>query len=299
MYDVIIVGGGPAGLSAALNFGRGLATALVIDENQPRNKVTTESHGYLTQDGVTPTEFRQRAQSDLVKYDTVETVDDRVENIKKDGDMFIVTTQKSTYQSRQVLLATGLREFYPDIKNFEQFYGKSVFYCPWCDGYEMRHQRIAIMVDEMSIDHIVMLLSNWSDDLLICTNGKDILTEAHKSLFLSKGYAYKEAVITEMTGQDEQVQQLHFDDHTSENIGGMIAAMKWDTDYDFLKELDIHRDDKGQITTDQFSETSVKGLFVSGETKANFARQLINAAADGGDVAKYMIMKRLQEDFYK
>lgn len=299
MYDVIIVGGGPAGLSAALNFGRGLTAALVIDNNQPRNKVTTESHGYLTQDGVSPNEFRQSAKADLVKYEDVETVEDRVVNIVKEDGVFKVTTEKTSYESKQVLLATGIREFYPDIKNFEQFYGKSVFYCPWCDGYEMKHRRIAIMVDEMSIDHIVMLLSNWSDDLLICTNGNDVLTEERKALFDSKGYAYKDAVITEMTGQGEQVESLTFEDNTSEEIGGMIAAMKWDTDYDFLKNLDVDRDENGQITTNQFNETSVSGLFVSGETKANFARQLINAAADGGDVAKFMIMKRLQEDFYK
>ena len=299
MYDVIIVGGGPAGLSAALNFGRGLTAALVIDNNQPWNKVTTESHGYLTQDGVSPDEFRQSAKADVVKYEDVETVEDRVVNIVKEDGVFKVTTEKTSYESKQVLLATGIREFYPDIKNFEQFYGKSVFYCPWCDGYEMKHRRIAIMVDEMSIDHIVMLLSNWSDDLLICTNGNDVLTEELKALFDSKGYAYKDAVITEMTGQDNQVESLIFEDNTSEEIGGMIASMKWDTDYEFLKNLDVDRDEKGQIITDQFGETSVSGLFVSGETKANFARQLINAAADGGDVAKFMIMKRLQEDFYK
>lgn len=299
MYDVIIVGGGPAGLSAALNFGRGLTAALVIDNNQPWNKVTTESHGYLTQDGVSPDEFRQSAKADVVKYEDVETVEDRVVNIVKEDGVFKVTTEKTSYESKQVLLATGIREFYPDIKNFEQFYGKSVFYCPWCDGYEMKHRRIAIMVDEMSIDHIVMLLSNWSDDLLICTNGNDVLTEELKALFDSKGYAYKDAVITEMTGQDNQVESLIFEDNTSEEIGGMIASMKWDTDYESLKNLDVDRDEKGQIITDQFGETSVSGLFVSGETKANFARQLINAAADGGDVAKFMIMKRLQEDFYK
>ncbi len=244
MYDVIIVGGGPAGLSAALNFGRGLTAALVIDNNQPRNKVTTESHGYLTQDGVSPDEFRQSAKADLVKYEDIETVEDRVVNIVKEDGVFKVTTEKTSYESKQVLLATGIREFYPDIKNFEQFYGKSVFYCPWCDGYEMKHRRIAIMVDEMSIDHIVMLLSNWSDDLLICTNGNDVLTEELKALFDSKGYAYKDAVITEMTGQDNQVESLIFEDNTSEEIGGMIASMKWDTDYEFLKNLDVDRDEK-------------------------------------------------------
>lgn len=162
MYDVIIIGGGSAGLSAALNFGRGLKQTLIIDAAEPRNKVTEESHGYLTQDGISPEEFRKKAQRDALKYEGVSLENERVTNIEKDGDHFTVSTSSNQFTSRQVLLAAGLRESGPEIKNFEDFYATSVFYCPWCDGYELRNRRLAVMIDEVSINHMVMLISNWS-----------------------------------------------------------------------------------------------------------------------------------------
>lgn len=297
MYDVIIIGGGPAGLSAALNFGRGLKRTLIIDAEQPRNRVTEESHGYLTQDGVSPEEFRKLAQRDALKYEGVSLERDRVTNIEKHENHFIVSTSSGQFTSRQVLLAAGLREKGPDIKNFEQFYGTSVFYCPWCDGYELRNRRLAVMVDEVSINHLVMLISNWSSDLLICSNGQDVISEEQKEMLTDKGFKYTEAGISEMTGNNGMMESLIFDDGTVENVQGMIAKMEWDTKFDFLRNLNPERRDDGAFEADQFGETSIPGLFTAGETKTNFAGQLINAAANGADVAKFMMMKRIQEEF--
>lgn len=154
------------------------------------------------------------------------------------------------------------------------------------------------MVDEVSIDHLIMLISNWSSDLLIVTNGKNIISEEHKEMFGNKGYKYNEAVISEMTGGDDGlVESLIFEDGTAENIQGMIAKMEWDTKFDFLKNLAPKRTEEGAFELDQFGETSIPGLFTAGETKTNFAGQQINAAANGADVAKFMIMQLIQENF--
>lgn len=297
MYDVIIIGGGPAGLSAALNFGRGLKTALVIDAGEPRSKVTEESHGYLTQDGISPAEFRKAAEKDALKYKGISMERDCVTNIEKADNHFIVTTSNGQYTSRQVLLAAGIRERSPEIKNFEQFYGTSVFYCPWCDGYELRNRRLAVMVNEDSINHMPMLISNWSSELLICTNGTSKISEETKELFDSKGFKFNEAVITKLAGTDGNVESIAFEDGTAEKIEGMIAMIEWDTQFSFLNSLDLNRGEKGEIETDQFGATSVSGLYTAGETKTNFAGQLINAATNGGDVAKFMIMMLIQEDY--
>ncbi|MGO1922978.1 MAG: NAD(P)/FAD-dependent oxidoreductase [Jeotgalicoccus sp.] len=297
MYDVIIIGGGPAGLSAALNFGRGLKTALVIDAGEPRNKVTEESHGYLTQDGVSPAEFRASAEKDALSYEGISLERDYVKNIEKADEVFTVTTEKAEYTSRQVLLAAGIRERSPEIKNFEQLYGKSVFYCPWCDGYELRNRRLAVMVDEDSINHMPMLISNWSSDLLICMNGTGKVSDENKELFESKGFKYNESVITELDGTDGEVETISFEDGTTEKIAGMIAMMEWDTHFEFLENLELKRGEKGEIETDQFGATSISGLFAAGETKNNFASQLINSAANGADVAKFMIMQLIQKNY--
>lgn len=297
MYDVIIIGGGPAGLSAALNFGRGLKTALVIDAGEPRNKVTEESHGYLTQDGISPMEFRQLAEKDALKYEGISMERDWVTNIEKTDDNFTVTTSNGQFTSRQVLLAAGIRERSPEIKNFEQFYGTSVFYCPWCDGYELRNRPLAVMVDENSINHMPMLISNWSSELIICTNGTSKISEENKVLLENKGFKYYEDVITELNGTDGNVESITFEGGSSEKIEGMIAMMEWDTHFDFLKNLNIQRGEKGEIESDQFGATSIAGLYTAGETKTNFAGQLINSAANGADVAKFMIMMLIQEDY--
>lgn len=297
MYDVIIIGGGPAGLSAALNFGRGLKEALIIDADQPRNKVTEESNGYLTQDGISPDEFRKLGQRDALKYEGVSLEHDWVTSIEKNGAHFVVSTSANQFTSRQVLLAAGIRERAPQIKNFEQFYGTSVFYCPWCDGYELRDRRLAVMVDEISISHMSMLISNWSNNLIFCTNGKGQISIENKTMLEDKGFKYNEVAISELNGSDGKVASIVFEDGTIEEIQGMIAMMEWDTQFDFLENLNLKRGGKDELETDHFGETSISGLFTAGEISTNFAGQLINSAANGADVAKFMMMKLMQEDF--
>src|SRR5699024_10397085 len=249
MYDVIVIGGGPAGLSAPLHFGRGLRETLIIDADEPRNKVTEVSNGFLTQDGTSPHEFRENARKDVLKYDNVALMNDRVTDIEKDGDDFIISTNSDEYKSRQVLLATGLKEETPDIPNFDEFYGTSAFYCPWCDGYEMRGRRLAVMADEDSTRNLVMLISNWSDDLIICTDGKNLLDADDKAMLEEKGFDYNESVISRMTGSDGMLESLEFEDGTTEAVEGMFAKMNWDTDFDFLETLDPDREDDGGLRT--------------------------------------------------
>lgn len=297
MYDVIVIGGGPAGLSAALNFGRGLKETLVIDAGEPRNKVAEVSNGFLTQDDIRPHEFRENARKDVLKYDNVAITDDRVTDIDKDGEDFIVTTEAGEFRSRQVLLATGLREETPDIENFDAFYGTSAFYCPWCDGYELKGKRLAVMADEDSTSNLVMLIANWSRDLIICTDGKSLLNDEDKAMLKDKGFDYNESPVSRMVGSDGRLEALEFEDGTSEAVEGMFAKMNWDTDFDFLKTLDPDREDGGGLRTSPVGETSVKGLFTAGETKTGVSSQLINAAASGTDVAKSMMIGLMKEEF--
>jgi len=297
MYDVIIIGGGPAGLSAALNFGRGLKETLVIDAGKPRNRVAEVSNGFLTQDDISPHEFREKAREDVLKYDTVSLTEDRVKDIDKDGEGFIVTTGSDEFKSRQVLLATGLKEETPDIENFDEFYGTSAFYCPWCDGYELRGKRLAVMADEDSTSNLVMLLANWSKDLIICTDGKSLLKDEDKQMLEDKGFDYNESPISRMTGNDGKLESIEFEDGTTEAVEGMFVKMNWDTDFPFLETLDPDREEDGGLRTNPAGETSVKGLFAAGETKTGVSSQLINAAASGADIAKTMMIGLMKEEF--
>src|SRR5699024_8192308 len=191
------------------------------------------SNGFLTQDGTSPAEFREEAQSDALKYEHVTLEIDRVTDIEKDGEEFIVYTTSDEFKSHHVLLAAGLKEKMSDIENFDQFYGTSAFYCPWCDGYEMSNRRLAVMVDEDTMRNLVMLIANWSSDLIICTDGKNLLDADDKAMLEEKGFDYNESVISRMTGSDGMLESLEFEDGTTEAVEGMFAKMNWDTDFDF------------------------------------------------------------------
>lgn len=296
-YDVIIIGGGPAGLSAALNFGRGMKRTLIIDEDKPRNRVTQLSHGFLTQDGVKPTEFKRKAKADVVNYNDVTYLEAHVEQIEKIDKEFIVKTQAQTYNARQVLLATGLREHSPDITNFNDFYGQSIFYCPWCDGYEMRNKKLAVIYSGEMLLHMVKLLSNFSQELVVFTNGEKEVLEADKALLNNKGIDIYTEPIARLIGNNGHLDGIELIDEQIISVEGAFAKMYWDTQFDFLNQLSITRDGDGKFDTDIYGETSVEGLYVAGEAKDNFAGQLLDSAANGGMIAKMMMMKQIEEDF--
>ncbi|MEP9818512.1 NAD(P)/FAD-dependent oxidoreductase [Staphylococcus xylosus] len=296
-YDVIIIGGGPAGLNAALNFGRGMKQTLVIDEDKPRNSVTQLSHSFLTQDGVTPTEFKRKAKADVIKYKDVTYLEKHVEQIEKIDKEFIVKTQDQTFNARQVLLATGLREQGPNITNFNDFYGQSIFYCPWCDGYEMRNKKLAVIYSGEMMLHMVKLLSNFSQDLVVFTNGEKEVLEEDKVLLDKKGIDIYTEPIARLIGNNGRLNGIELNDEQIISVEGAFAKMYWDTQFDFLNKLSMIRDEDGKFETNIYGETSVEGLYVAGEAKDNFAGQLLDSAANGGVIAKMMMMKQIEEDF--
>lgn len=296
-YDVIIIGGGPAGLNAALNFGRGMKQTLVIDEDKPRNSVTQLSHSFLTQDGVTPTEFKRKAKADVIKYKDVTYLEEHVEQIEKIDKEFIVKTQDQTFNARQVLLATGLREQGPNITNFNDFYGQSIFYCPWCDGYEMRNKKLAVIYSGEMMLHMVKLLSNFSQDLVVFTNGEKEVLEEDKVLLDKKGIDIYTEPIARLIGKNGRLNGIELNDEQIISVEGAFAKMYWDTQFDFLNKLSMIRDEDGKFETNIYGETSVEGLYVAGEAKDNFAGQLLDSAANGGVIAKMMMMKQIEEDF--
>jgi len=139
VLDCVIIGGGPAGLNAALVMGRAGRKTILFDEDKPRNRVTQESHGFITQDGVKPSEFKKRARTDVQKYRSVSIKEERVEIIEKASGVFRIQTKGGTdYMAKKVLLATGLRDVLPEIPGIQNVYGTSVFSCPFCDGWEMQ-----------------------------------------------------------------------------------------------------------------------------------------------------------------
>jgi thioredoxin reductase len=172
MLEVVIVGGGPAGLSAALVLGRCLRTVVVFDAGEPRNAPARIFNGYLSRDGSTPGEFLQICREQLIRYDTVKLRKARVTGAKRNDGSFAVTLESAeVVKSRILLLATGIVDELPDIEGFRNFYGKSAHSCPLCDGWEHRGQALVVLGGNQSAAELAIEMLQWSKDVALCANG--------------------------------------------------------------------------------------------------------------------------------
>lgn len=287
IIDCAIIGGGPAGLNAALVLGRARRTVLVFDENQPRNAVTQESHGFLTRDGVKPNEFRAIAHQEISKYLSVEIQHVRVTGIRHANDSFEITTEKGDRLSaKTVLLATGLKEILPTIDGLHDYYGKSVFSCPYCDGWELKEKPLVVIAEEgQQAFHMAKIVWNWSHDLLLCTNGHQILTGAQRDTLRKKGIQVVEDRITALVGKHGQLERIAFATQEEKRREGGFVASQLLQASPFGEVLGCEMNVMGGIVTDPLGRTTVPGVYAAGDALVGVPHQLIIAAAAGSRAA--------------
>lgn len=284
--ECAIIGGGPAGLSAALVLGRARRRTILFDGGRPRNRVTKHSHGYLTRDGITPSEFRAIAHAELSRYPTLTLRQDLVTTIRRENDLFYLATSSGFgCISRKVVLATGLRESLPAVPDAASFYGTSLFSCPYCDGYEMRDRPLAILSDDpYKAAHMAQTLCQWSRDLLVCTNGHSLGDDLRRFLELNR-IAYAESRIAKLIGSQGQLRAIRFEDGRESIRTGGIVITEWEQAGSLHLELGCKLTESGGIETDGARRTSVEGVFAAGDAAVIAPAQLIIAAADGSRAA--------------
>jgi len=195
MYDVIIVGGGPAGLSAALILGRALRKVIVFDSGKPRNYRSRHAHGFLSRDGINPLELLRIGRDELNKYEVAFSTKTIV-HAECLGDSFEVMDEAgNSYISKKLLIATGLVDDLPALEGVESFYGSSVFHCPYCDGWEMRLKPLAAYGKGKSGAGLAMSLKNWSDDVVLLTDGRMLTDKEAEHMELQNIPVYTEKVV--------------------------------------------------------------------------------------------------------
>jgi len=285
MRDCTIIGGGPAGLNATLVLGRARRDVVLVDSNNPRNKVTHEAHGFITRDGVKPSEFRKLAHQDLSKYKTIETMEDKVIEIVKNRAGFTVKTEQGLeWKSRKVVLATGVEEKFPNVPNLRDFYGKSIFNCPYCDGWELRDQPLAIFgIVEYTL-HMSEVLRNWSKDLVVFTNGEDV-TRSQTKQFEKLQVQVETSPIRLLTGEDGMLHSVELENGlVIERMGGFVTPeLVQATDLGI--KLGLKLNDTGGHDSDEVGKTKIHGFFVTGEASNIYPAQLIIAAGSGAKTA--------------
>ncbi|RSL31078.1 NAD(P)/FAD-dependent oxidoreductase [Salibacterium salarium] len=282
IWDVIVIGGGPAGLNAALVLGRSLRKTVIIDAETPRNNVTLSSHGFLTRDGEKPQRFRDIAVAQLKKYKTIAKTKDIVKTIIKQNNLFLIKTERGhIFQSKKVIVATGRIEELPDVKGLHNVFGTSVFVCPYCDGWEHKDEPLAVFGSGKAIVHFTSLISNWSHDVVVFTNGETI-KRADKKELINHQIKVVEAPILECQSKEGKLQSVRVEgqEESIYRTAGFIMGTGKKESFPLPESLGIKRNERGEYETDAHGETTVAGLYVIGDAKHSFTG-LVCAAGEG------------------
>jgi thioredoxin reductase len=294
--DCAIIGGGPAGLNAALVLGRARRSVVLFDDNSPRNAVTQHSHGFITRDGVTPAEFRAIANGEIAKYPSVQALPKHVRAVTKvDGkeghpaEFELVADDGEMHRAANVILATGLRETLPAVEGIHNYYGRSLFNCPYCDGWELRDKPLVIIAEsERGASHLPKVIYNWSRDIVVCTNGHQALSDEQKDLLSKYGIRVIEERIVALVGragQPGQLERVVFENNLDlERAGGFVEIQRKQATT-FAQELECEVDETGGIITDEMGRTNVRGVYAAGDTVHFMQNQLVWAAAGGSRAA--------------
>lgn len=292
MFDCIIVGGGPAGLQAALILGRCLRSVVVCDSGQQRNLYSKALHGFITRDNIPPSEFLACAQNELLKYETVKLIKQEVITAKKIPDGFIVTLKDGeSFQSKTLLIASGVVDEVPDIPGFMDLYGKSIHNCPYCDAWEHRGGPIAILGKGERGRELAISMIKWSEDLVLCTNGTELASEQTQELN-SRNIKIRTSKIKKFEGEKDKLTFIHFEDGDKLARSALFFNTPSHIRSKLLEQLGCPFDQEEGVYTSKYERTEVPGLFVAGNILREV--QLVIVAAGQGAEAAFGINKFLK-----
>ncbi len=285
-YDAVIIGAGPAGLSAALNLARARRRVLVLDSNRPRNSATFHAHGFLSRDGISPLELRRLGREELEAYPEASyerAVVSLVEALDTGG--FTVSYAGSSAHSQTVILATGLREIAPTLPSLRAFYGTSIHSCMECDGYEYADRPLALIGETDDLTERALLMSQWSRDLIVFTNGVGTVSESDEARLAGLGIRVDRREMTDVAGDRSGVTGVTLADGETVPRSGVFIRPQYEAVLDFVEPLGLHRDDHGLVAVDGLGRTSVPGVYAIGDVTPPGPQQLIVAAGSGARVA--------------
>jgi thioredoxin reductase len=280
-YEVIIIGGSYAGLAAALALGRALRNVLIIDSGQPCNRQTPHSHNFLTQDGETPQAISAKAKEQVLKYSTVNFLNAKAtQGIKTDVGFEIGTDTNETFTGKKLLFAAGIKDIMPQINGFAECWGISVIHCPYCHGYEVKGIKTAIMANGDAAYHYCVLLSQWTNELTVFTNGKSTLTPEQFDKITAHSIEVIETDIDFLNQTTGRLESIVLKDGSANNYTVMYSRAPFIQHSSIAQDLGCAIDENGFIIVDDMQKTNIPGLYTAGDC-STMMRSVAMAVAAG------------------
>lgn len=276
MYDVIIVGGGPAGLSAAAILGRCRRSVLLCDDGQYRNDASLALHGFLSRDGIHPAELRRIGREQLERYDVEHRAVRVTDAHPSEGGFSVTLEDGSTATGRKLLLATGVRDTIPAVEGFQTFFGRGVFHSPYTDGWEVRDRRLAAYGTGKSGTDLARSLKTWSSDVVLCTDGPSGLKPADSADLASLGIHVLSAKIARLEGSETGLDRIIFADGSDLPVSAIFLSMGSSPRSDLASRLGFRSNGKGAANG--------SGVYVAGDACKD-SHLAIVAAAEGAQAA--------------
>jgi thioredoxin reductase len=283
--DVIIVGAGPAGLSAALILARACRRVLVFDHGRPRNGSAKALHGYLTRDGIPPLDFLALGRKELATYEDVRIIDQEVTDAVCEEGLFHVTTLGGQrFSARKLMLATGVADHVPDVPGLREMYGKSVFHCPYCDGYELRGQPLAVYGCDERGYGLALELTGWSDDIALVSDGPCGVDAKGLARLAKRRIAVREEKVVRLEGAGGQLERIVFESGEPLERRALFFTTGQTQRSHLAEMLGCPFNEKGTVRTGPYETTHLRGLYVAGDA-SRAVQWVVMAAAEGAEAA--------------
>ena len=296
LFDVIIVGGGPAGLNAALVLGRCRHKVLLCDSGQYRNQVSHAMHGFLSRDGLPPAELLRIGREQLEPYGVAIMQTEITDAVNRDTHFELTTADGEAIHARKLLIATGILDNLPQVAGFDALYGVSAFHCPYCDGWEQRDKRIVAYARGPEIIQFAMTLRAYTNDLILCTDGPCELDADDRDRLARHNIMLIEKSVARLESQESHLTHVVFEDGEKLERDALFFHLGQKQRSFLAAQLGCPESDEEGVQADDTCATNVPGLFIAGDATRD-VQQVIVAAAEGSKAA-FQINTQLRDENY-